>query len=164
MKKAVLSCLALLLALSCYAQQPLAFPFQGGRDVMRQFFKDNIEVPKTIVDRKASGTVVFKFTADTTGSIKKIIIYYADDVALTEPLIAALKKSDRKWVIPFREKMHDFIIPFNIGFTPPATANAALQKAIVDFHKSRQPILAEDQVPLDLATLLPAITVRYKLN
>ena len=164
MKKAILSCWVLLFALSCAAQQPLAFPFQGGRDVMRQFFKDNIEVPKNIIDKKASGTVVFKFTADTTGSIKKIIIYYADDFVLTEPLIAALKKSDRKWVIPFREKTHDFIIPFRISLLPPATANLALQKAIFDFQKNRQPILADDQVPLDLATLLPAITINYKLN
>lgn len=164
MKKVILSCLALMLGFSCFAQQQLAFPFQGGRDVMRQFFKDNIEVSKNIIDKKASGTVVFKFTADTTGSIKKIIIYYADDFALTEPLIAALKKSDRKWVIPFREKMHDFIIPFHISLTPPATANAALQKAVFDFQKNRQPILAEDQVPLDMATLLPAIIINYKLN
>lgn len=164
MKKTILSFVALMFAISCFAQQQLAFPFQGGKDIMVRFFQENIQVPKQIIDKKTTGTVVFKFTADTAGVIKKIIIYYADDLALTKPLIDALKKSDHQWIIPFREQMHDFIITFTVGFVPPATAGAALQKAVYEAYKNRQPMLSANQVPLDMATLLPGITVNYKLN
>jgi len=46
------------------AQQQLAFPFQGGDRAMTQFFKDSIAVSSDIIKSKATGTVVFKFTAD----------------------------------------------------------------------------------------------------
>ena len=164
MKKTILFFVAVMCAATCFAQQELAFPFQGGKEVMNSFFKENVDVSADIVKRKPSGTAVFKFTSDTAGTIKKIIVYYADDISLVTPIIDALKKSDGKWIIPFRTKTHDFIIPFNVNFKAPATANAALQKAVYDFHKSRRPLLSNDQIPLDMATLLPTVSVIYEIN
>ena len=164
MKKIILLFVATMFAASCFAQQELAFPFQGGKEVMNNFFKANIDVSSDIVKRKLTGTAVFKFTSDTTGAIKKIIIYYADDVSLVTPIIEALKKSDGKWIIPFREKVHDFIIPFNINFQTPAMASAALQKAVYDFQRNRKPLLSNDQIPLDVATLLPTVSIIYEIN
>jgi len=164
MKKIVLFFVATMFAVSCFAQQELAFPFQGGKEVMNSFFKQNIDASSDIVKRKVTGTAVFKFTADTVGAIKKIIIYYADDVSMVTPIIEALKKSDGKWIIPFGEKAHDFIIPFKINFKAPATASVALQKAVYDFHRNSKPVLSNDQVPLDVATLLPAVSVIYEIN
>jgi len=164
MKKIFLFFVATICTASCFAQQELAFPFQGGKEVMNKFFKDNIDVSADIVKRKVTGTAVFKFTSDTTGAIKKIIIYYADDVSLVTPIIDALKKSDGKWIIPFREKTHDFLIPFSVNFVPPANAGAGLQKAVYDFNHTRKPVLATDQVPLDMVTLLPAVVINYQIN
>ncbi|MDB5156448.1 MAG: hypothetical protein JWR50_1155, partial [Mucilaginibacter sp.] len=111
----------------------------------------------------ATGTAIFKFTADEKGSIKKIIIYYADDITITPPIIEALKKSDRKWIIPNHEKFHDFIIPFSIRFIPPATGSATLQKAVYNAYTRRKAVVSFDQVPLDMATLLPAVSISYDL-
>ncbi len=163
MKKVAVLAVALFLTFNCFAQEQLAFPFQGGKDVMAKFFKDSLTVSPQLITQKATGTAVFKFTADEKGAIKKIIIYYADDIRLTQPIIEALKKSNRKWVIPDHEKFHDFIIPFNISFTPPAIPNAALQKAVYNFSIHRKPVVTTDQVPLDMATLLPTVTVNYDL-
>ena len=161
MKKILLFLIATGFAASCFAQQDLAFPFQGGKPVMDKFFKENIDISTDVVKRKATGTAVFKFTADTAGAIKKIIIYYADDVSLISPIVEALKKTNGQWIIPFREKARDFIIPFKINFTPPANAGPAVQKAVFDFQRNRKPILPTDQVPLDMATLLPAVVINY---
>jgi hypothetical protein len=163
MKKTLLFAVALLSSVYCMAQGQLAFPFQGGKDAMANFFRDSLSVSPQIIQKRATGTAVFKFTADENGTIKKIIIYYADDLALTEPIIEALKKSTHKWIIPDHEKFHDFIIPFNIGFTPPAVANSAVQKAAYNFYTHRNPVLSYDQVPLDMATLLPTVVVNYEL-
>lgn len=163
MKKVFLVTIFLFLGVGAFAQQTLEFPFQGGKDIMTRFFKDSLIVTPEIKTLKASGTAVFKFTADVNGEIKKLIIYYADDIQLTPPIIEALRKSNRKWIIPSNEKLHDFIIPFHITFTPPATPNAALQKAVYTYQTKRNPVLSFDQVPLDMATLLPAVTVNYTL-
>jgi hypothetical protein len=146
------------------AQEQLAFPFQGGKEMMAKFFRDSLVVSPQLIAQKATGTAVFKFTADEKGNIKKIIIYYADDISITQPIIAALQKSNRKWIIPDHEKLHDFIIPFNMGFTPPTTVSPALQKAVYNFYTRRKPVLSYDQVPLDMVTLLPAVTINYSLN
>jgi len=164
MKKILVVTAILLTGFFAKAQETLAFPFQGGKDAMSRFFKDSVTMPQQLVKSKAAGTVVFKFTADENGTIKKIIIYYADDISLTQPLIQALKRSNKRWVIPNHEKMHDFIIPFSINFTPPAIANAALTKAAYSFYAHRKPVLSYDQIPLDMATLLPTVTVNYDLN
>ncbi len=164
MKKILFLLVATLLTINCFAQQEMAFPFQGGKDVMNNFFKENVDVTTELAKKRASGNAIFKFTSDTTGTIKKIIIYYADDVTLVQPLIDALKKSDGKWIIPFRTKTHDFIIPFSINFTHPTVASPALQKAVYDFQRKRQPVLSADQVPLDMVSLLPTVVINYQIN
>jgi hypothetical protein len=164
MKKAILLAVALLIGVNCMAQEQLAFPFQGGKDIMARFFRDSLTVSPLIKQKKASGTVVIKFSADDQGTIKKLIIYYADDLMLTQPVIEALKKSNHKWIIPDREKFHDFIIHFTIGFTPPAVSGPSLQRAVYDYYSHRKPVLSYDQVPLDMATLLPTVVVNYTLG
>jgi hypothetical protein len=163
-KNILLTAVALLLSFCAVAQQQLAFPFQGGKDVMTRFFKDSITVSPQIIAKKATGTAVFKFTADEKGTIRKIIIYYADDLLLTQPLIAALQKSNHKWIIPDHEKFHDFIATFVISFKPPVTATPAVQKAVYEFYRTHKPFLSYDQVPLDMATLLPTVLVNYDVN
>jgi len=107
---------------------------------------------------------VIKFTADVNGNLSKLVIYYADDYLLTIPAIEALKKSTKKWIIPNKEKFHDFIIPFSINFNDPTTSVADVQKAAYDFYKKRRPIVAHDQIPLNAATLLPTVVVKYDIQ
>jgi len=130
---------------------------------MSQFFRDSVAVSPEIVHKKAVGTVIFKFTADINGNIKKVIIYYADDYVLTTPLIEALKKSNHKWVIPNHEKTHDFVIPFTVYFNLPSTDSKAVTDGLYQFFTERKPILSTNQIPMDDATLLPTIVVRYNL-
>jgi hypothetical protein len=163
MKKILFIAAILLTGFYAEAQDQLAFPFQGGKEIMAKFFKDSLVVSPQLIKQRATGTAVFKFTADEKGTIKKIIIYYADDIRLTQPIIEALKKSNHKWVIPDHEKFHDFIIPFNISFNAPAVPGAALQKAVYNFSTHRKPVVTTDQVPLDMATLLPTVTINYDL-
>jgi hypothetical protein len=160
MKKNILIIIFLFVSVCCMAQQELAFPFQGGSEAMAQFFRDSLVVSPQLTQKKAAGMVVFKFTADNKGAITKLVIYYADDSILAPPAIEALKKSNHKWIIPDKEKFHDFIIPFSIGFNP-ATNDESVQKAFYSFYKNRKPILSTDQVPLDNATLLPAVVINY---
>lgn len=163
MKKIILSLAILLSSVYGIAQKKLAFPFQGGKEVMVRFFKDSLAVSPEIIRKKATGLVVFKFTADEKGKISKIIIYYADDAVLVQPVIDALKKSNHKWIIPDHEKLNDFIIPVSFRFNTPAVENEAVQKSVYDFNRNRRPIFSGDQVPLDLATLLPAVTINYDI-
>lgn len=164
MKKIVLIASILLTGFFAKAQETLAFPFQGGKDAMSHFFKDSVIISQALIKSRANGTVIFKFTADESGAIKKTIIYYADDILLTQPLIEALKRSNKKWIIPNHEKVHDFIIPFNINFNPPAVAVAGLNKAVYNYHTHRKPVVSYDQVPLDEATLLPAVRINYDIK
>lgn len=163
MKKALLAITAVLIAVNCTAQEQLAFPFQGGKDIMNRFFKDSLVVSPQIIQKKATGLVIFKFTADEKGGISKIIIYYADDAALVPPIIAALKKSNHKWIIPDHEKFNDFILPVRYSLTPTAAGSKGIQKAVYDFNVNRKPIFSTDQIPLNQATLLPAIMVTYDI-
>ncbi len=163
MKKISLLVIVMLLSLSCMAQEQLAFPFQGGKDIMTRFFKDSVVVSKDIIRKKATGMAIFKFTADEQGKISKVVIYYADDLLLTPPIIEALKKSNRKWIIPDHEKTHDFILPFTIRFNAPVTANTELQKSSYDFYKSSKAFFSSDQIPLNEATLLPAMVINYDI-
>ncbi|WP_094568867.1 hypothetical protein [Mucilaginibacter xinganensis] len=160
MKKFTLAIIALFISVGCFAQD-IPFPFQGGKDAMTGFFKDSLVVSQDIIQKKATGAVIFKFSADAKGNIQKTIVYYADDAVLVTPVIEALKKSNHKWVIPNHEKLHDFIIPFYIRYNLPETPDAALKKAAFDNYRNKRPILPGNQIPLDLATLLPAITINY---
>jgi hypothetical protein len=161
MKKVTLSIIALLISVGCFAQEELAFPFQGGKDAMTKFFKDSVVVSQDIIRKKTVGVVMFKFTADLKGNVKKTIIYYADDAILVVPIIEAIKKSNHKWIIPNHEKVHDFIIPFYIRYNLPENPDADLQKAAYDNYRNKRPIFPNNQIPLDMATLLPAITINY---
>ncbi|OOQ59102.1 hypothetical protein [Mucilaginibacter pedocola] len=162
--KKILFIALLLASVACKAQEgTLAFPFQGGSPIMARFFKDSLQVGSDIKSRMATGTAVFKFTADVSGNITRIVIYYADDYILTMPIIEALKKSTKKWIIPDKEKFHDFIIPFSIGYNYPASGEAEVQKAAYAFYNSRKPIIARDQIPLNSATLLPTVVIKYDL-
>lgn len=164
MKKLLIFAL-LLSSFYCKAQEgSLAFPFQGGSPIMSRFFRDSLVVSPEIIQKKATGMAVLKFTADISGNVEKIVIYYADDYLLTIPIIEALKKSSKKWIIPNKEKFHDFIIPFSINFSKPATDIAAVQKAAYEFYQQRRPIIANDQIPLNSATLLPTVIVKYAVN
>jgi hypothetical protein len=141
--------------------QELAFPFQGGSTVMTQFFKDSLKVSPQIIRAKASGLVIFKFSADEKGNIKNLVIYYADDAILAPPAIEALKKSNRKWIIPDNEKLHDFILPFLVSFNAPNNTDRDTQNQQLNYLAKHKPILSHDQIPLNLTTLLPAILVKY---
>jgi hypothetical protein len=97
MKKLINNCPVSIIGAYCKAQDAdLAFPFQGGNPIMTRFFKDSLQVGDEIIAKKATGTAVFKFTADINGNIQKIVVYYADDYLLTMPIIQALKKIDQK--------------------------------------------------------------------
>lgn len=163
MKKIILFVTALILSLHCMAQEELSFPFQGGKDVMTRFFRDSLTVSPDIIQKRAAGSVIFKFTADVQGRISKIIIYYADDAVLAAPVIDALKRSNHKWIIPDHEKFHDFIIPFSFSFNIPAAETPTLQARVYDYIRNRKPITTENQVPLDRATLLPTVMVKYDI-
>jgi hypothetical protein len=163
MKRTLLIVTALFITVCCKAQEELSFPFQGGSTIMTRFFKDSLTVSSNIIKKKATGLAVFKFTADESGNIKKIIIYYADDQILVPPLIEALKKSNKKWIIPNHEKLHDFIIPFSVYFNLPADAGEDLLDNFYKFYSQRKPIYTYNQVPLDDATLLPTVMVTYDL-
>lgn len=164
MKKILLFITLILSSVLVNAQAQLAFPFQGGSPIMNRFFKDSLVVSPEIIKKKASGTAVFKFTADEKGVIKKIIVYYADDAILVVPIIEALKKSNHKWIIPDHEKLHDFILPFSINFNAPANTSNATIKAAFDYYSKRKPIISYNQVPLETATLLPTVIVSYNLG
>jgi hypothetical protein len=164
MKKIFLVIAAVLLAFSSMAQETLAFPFQGGKDVMNAFFRDSLTVSSEMIQKRASGVVIFKFSADEKGRISKMVIYYADDAILAGPVIDALKKSNHKWIIPDHEKSHDFIMPFNFSFNAPPSATPGVQKAVYNFNIHRKPIFSTDQVPLDLATLMPAVMINYDIT
>lgn len=162
--KKILLIIALLTSVNCMAQEGVTFPFQGGSRVMTQFFKDSLKISREIKHIKASGVVVFKFTADDNGVVRKIVIYYADDANLAPPAIEALRKSSHKWIIPEHEKLHDFIIPFLIRIDPSEALDRETQNSIYDFYSKRKPIVARDQMPLDMTTLLPTIVVNYDLK
>ena len=98
------------------------------------------------------------------GKITKMIVYYADDALLAEPVIEALKKSNRKWIIPDYEKSHDFIIPVSFNLNAPKTDSLDISKPFFNTYRNRKPIFSTNQVPLDRATLLPAVMVYYDVS
>jgi hypothetical protein len=165
MKRTLLIITALFITTCSRAQENgLTFPFQGGSAILTRFFKDSLVISPDIIQQRATGVAVFKFTADDKGKITKIIIAYADDYVLTPPIIEALRKSNHKWIIPDQEKLHDFIITFTINYNPPPAVTDSLQKQHYTFYQQRRPILSTNQVPLDDATLLPTIVVNYDLQ
>lgn len=163
-KSSLIAIVILTMAVTSKAQERLNFPFQGGVEIMNRFFTDSLTISPDIIQKRATGTAIFKFTADLNGRVSKIIIYYADDYILTTPLIEALKRSSKQWVIPDNEKQHDFVIPFSINFNPPATGGAEAAQAAYKFYKQRHPILSTNQIPIATATLLPTVVINYDLK
>jgi hypothetical protein len=158
MKKLILMLMATLSFSYAMAQTEMDFPFQGGSKVMADYFNNNVVVTDLIKQRAASGVVVMKFTSDEKGSIIKMVVYYADDASLTEPVIKAMKGTNGKWIVPDKQKSYDFLIPFSISMDAP---NAKANKAMLQFYNSRSPIVATDQIPLNLVSLLPAVQIKY---
>ena len=144
-------------------EEELSFPFQGGHKIMDRFFRDSTKFGTTVKNIKATGMAIFKFSADDKGVVSKIVIYYADDLVLTEAILNSLRKSSKKWIIPNHEKIHDFILPFNVSFNIPTTGNAGVQSAHYDFYLHKKPFTSPDQIPMDEATLLPPVFLKYDL-
>jgi len=163
-KSSLIAVVLLTMAVSSKAQEQMVFPFQGGAAIMNRFFTDSLTISPEIKEKKATGTAIFKFTADLNGVVTKIIIYYADDYALTTPLIDALKRSSKQWIIPDNEKQHDFIIPFSINFNPPDTGGAEAAQQAYKYYKQRHPIVSTNQIPISTATLLPTVVINYDLK
>jgi len=163
MKKIIICIIIILQAGYSMAQEQLVFPFQGGKEAMSQFFRDSLTVSPGIIQKRVVGTAVFKFTANAKGVLSKIIVYYADDASLAFPVIDALKKSNHKWIIPDGEKTHDFIVPFIFSFNAPAEATDDLQKTVYNNYLNKNPIHTSDQLPLDVATLLPPVMISYDI-
>lgn len=160
MKKILLILLCTFVISRGMAQAQLEFPFQGGKEVMLDFFEKNVAVSDYLKQHAANGLVVMKFTSDQQGSIIKLVVYYADDVKLTQPVISALKATNGRWIVPANEKTCDFVIPFTFK---PNTTKPATAKTMFQFYTSRAPIVATDQIPLNTVTLLPAVQVLYDL-
>ena len=163
MNKFILSALLVITSLSCMAQQS-PFPFQGGKTAMNKFFRDSLVIPPNITGKRATGSVMLKFTANGDGKLSKIIVYYADDARLAGPVVAALKLTANKWELPGQENSHDYIISFIYKFNPPGDDNPDLEKALLDYYTKRKPIIANNQVPLDAVTLLPAVVLTYDIQ
>jgi hypothetical protein len=167
MKKIVVLAAGVLLSAFAMAQdvpkkKELPQPFKGGTAALIQFFKDSLVVGPDVIKAKASGTAIFKFTADAKGTITKIVVYYADDYLVAQPAIEALKKSNGKWVIPDEVKSYDFIITFSVNFIPSNANRLITQSTMYNYYANRKPIVAIDQIPLNTATLLPTIVVNYE--
>ncbi len=161
--KSTLIIIALLLISICSkAQSP--FPFKAGSEAMNKFFRDSINISPDLAARKATGTVVLKFSADGNGSISKIVVYYADDVSLTQPVIDALNKSNRQWAIPGNRKLYDYVISFTIYFNLPDNASPELKEQFYKFYSQRRQITAANEVPLGQVTMLPNVIFTYDLQ
>jgi hypothetical protein len=163
MKKNILFIAFILLSFYGMAQKKSPFPFRGGKEHMLEFLKDSLVVSPQIMKEKATGTVTFKFTSDQLGNVTKMVLYYADDAVLVQPVIDILKKSNRKWVLPDDVKVNDYLITFTFNFNPPATPNRELQKEVYNYISNRKPIIFANQAVLDLTTLLPTIVINYDL-
>lgn len=164
MKKIILFTYILIFALNCMAQEKIAYPFQGGKDIMARFFKDSVLLTPEFKQSKATGVVIFKFTADEKGAMTKMVVYYADDSMLVPPVIEALKKSNHKWIIPDNEKFHDFIVQFAFNFKTPENQSPEFLKDVYDYNRNRKQIISKNVVLLDMATMLPTIAVNYSMK
>jgi len=164
MKKSLLFVIFILLSFYGMAQRKSPFPFRGGKDHMMEFLKDSLVVSPQIIQERATGTVVFKFTSDQLGNITKMVVYYADDATLIQPVIDVMKKTNRKWVLPDDVKVNDFLITFSFNFNPPATVTRDIQKSVYNYVSKRTPITFNNQAILDLTTLLPTIVINYNIS
>ena len=130
---------------------------------MMNFFKDSVVVSQDMIARKATGTVTFKFSADARGRVSKMVLYYADDAVLAQPVIDALKRSSGKWDIPAGVNTNDFLITFSFSFVPPAAAGTDLVNAVYNYTIYHKPVTAANQLLTDDAILLPTVMVSYDI-
>jgi hypothetical protein len=163
MKKTLLLIALLSVALCGMAQKKSSFPFKGGVEHMMAFFKDSLIVSQDIIQRKASGTVTFKFSADALGRVSKIVLYYADDAVLAQPAADALKRSGGKWDIPVGTASNDYLITFSFNFIPPAAAGVDLVNAVYDYSVNHRPITFPNQFLMENGILLPTVAVNYDI-
>jgi hypothetical protein len=161
MKKSLLLIAFVLLSFCGMAQEKSDFPFRGGKEQMMSFFKDSLTVSQEIIQKKATGLVILKFTAYANGNISKMVVYYADDAVLIQPIVDAIKKSNQKWLLPDGERFRDFIITFSYNFNTPPATNNELQKAVYDYMSTRRPIILNNQSEVDNGILLPTVVVNY---
>jgi hypothetical protein len=162
--KSTLLIIALLFISVCSKAQDEPFPFKAGSEAMTKFFKDSLTISPDMMARKATGTVVLKFSADANGGISRMVVYYADDVSLVQPVIDALHKSNHQWTIPANHKLYDYMISFTISFNLPDSASSDLKERFYKFYSQRRPITANNEVPLGQVTLLPNVVVTYDVN
>ena len=163
MKKTLLFITLISLSLCAAAQKKSSFPFKGGVEHMMNFFKDSVIVSQDIIQRKATGTVTLKFTADALGRVSKIVLYYADDAGLAQSAADALKRSTGKWDIPLRVNNNDYLITFSFNFIPPAAPGVDLVNAVYDYNINHKPITFPNQLMTDDCILLPTVTVNYDI-
>jgi hypothetical protein len=163
--KSVLIVIALLFISVCSkAQDQSPFPFKAGSEAMAKFFKDSVSLSPDLQAKRANGTVVIKFSADANGAISRIIVYYADDIILAQPIIEALRKSANQWVIPGNRMRCDFEISFTIGFNLPASPSPELKDQLYAFYADRRHITANNEIPLGQVTLLPNVMLTYEIQ
>jgi hypothetical protein len=163
--KSVLIVTVLLLASVCSkAQDQAPFPYKGGSDAMIKFFKDSLPITPDMAFRKTTGTVVLKFSADASGAISRIVVYYADDVSLAQPAIDALNKTNHQWLIPPNRKLYDYLLSVTVYFNMPDNASPELKDAFYKFYAQRKQITAPNEVPLGEVTMLPNVVVTYDVQ
>lgn len=160
-KSAIIFIALLLVSVYSKAQDQSPFPFKAGSEAMAKFFRDSLTVSPDLVARKATGTVVLKFSADGSGAISRIIVYYADDISLAQPVIDALNKSNHQWMIPGDRKLFDYVISFTINFNLPDNASQELKDKFYKFYSQHRQITAANEVPLGQVTMLPNVVVTY---
>jgi len=162
--KSVWLIIALLFISVCGKAQDEPFPFKAGSEAMTKFFKDSLTISPDMMARKAAGTVVLKFSADANGGISRMIVYYADDVSLVQPVVDALHKSNHLWTVPANHKLYDYLISFTISFNRPDSASSDLKEKFYKFHAQRRQITANNEVPLGQVTLLPNVIITYDVK
>lgn len=163
--KSIFIVIALLLTSVCSkAQDQSQFPFKAGSEAMTKFFRDSVSLSPDLQAKRAFGTVVLKFSANANGSISRIVVYYADDVSLAQPVIDALNKSNHKWVIPANRKLYDYVISFTIYFNLPDNASTELKDQFYKFYSQRRQITAANEIPLGQVTMLPNVVVTYDVQ
>ena len=52
-------------------------------------------------------------------------------------------------------------MPFYIRYNLPEVDDADLAKAALTNYRNKKPIYSNNQIPLDMVTLLPAVTINY---
>ncbi len=130
---------------------------------MMSFFKDSLTVSQGIIDSRAYGQVIIKFSADPLGRVSKMMVYYADDAILVQPAVDALRRSQKHWTIPTGEATTDYLITFSFNFIPPAAPSAELENAIYNYNINRKPITFENESLLQDGILLPTVAVNYDI-